>query len=374
MPLHEAVSRALSLAPDPALRSRLRYHVAMPAFDLKRRRLIFLILASVILGSNFCLINVPNQLNGHGAQIPEFPLLIDVAVTLPLLYWWLFKPSMTAFLKRCIGLFALGALFGSFALPAPAKHIWLRIESLQVLAGNGLLGIELIVAAWFMASLFLATRGTGFVDEVRDAEVTKRFGTSVFGQLMQLESRVWYYGLFMRAPDQLKFRGDQHFYYARHEGNASNQLGFIGVILLEIPLLHLVLHFSWSPLAALTVSGLTAYSLLYLVAEYRATLCRPVSLTDEAIIVRCGAIASDLQVPLAAIAGIEPQNAPVPRQAGVRRLRQTSAPNVRIKLRDNTQLPNWRGEPRETRVVFLCVDDRAAFIEQVQLRRQNLES
>ncbi|KQW96407.1 hypothetical protein ASC94_06015 [Massilia sp. Root418] len=79
----------------------------------------------------------------------------------------------------------------------------------------------------------------------------------------------------MRNGATLEFDGERDFGYARNGGNSSNQVGFIIAILFELPLMHMLLHFTWSPTAAIVASALSAWALLYMVADYRATLYRP---------------------------------------------------------------------------------------------------
>lgn len=77
--------------------------------------------------------------------------------------------------------------------------------------------------------------------------------------------------------------------------------------------MHMLLHFMCSPSAAIVASALNAWALLYMVADYRATLYRPVSLSRDGMIIRCGALAADAPIPYAVVA-----NCPICLGAGSR--------------------------------------------------------
>ncbi len=130
----------------------------------------------------------------------------------------------------------------------------------------------------------------------------------------------------------------------------------------DIPIAHLLLHFLWSPTAAWVATALTAWGLLYLVADYRATLARPVSLGVAALHVRCGALACDAVIPYAAIAAVARVPHPERRLPGKRYFRHQGVMNVEITLRPGSALPTLLGSDKAASHLVLGVDDPAQFV------------
>ncbi|WP_462173000.1 hypothetical protein [Pseudoalteromonas xiamenensis] len=93
------------------------------------------------------------------------------------------------------------------------------------------------------------------------------------------------------------YNGEQHFTYHQKGGAKSNLLGFILLIAFEMPIMHLVLHFIWSPLAANIVTLLTIFSLVFFITEYRAFSKRPISLFCNKLFIRYG-LYQPLVIPL----------------------------------------------------------------------------
>ncbi|WUR14978.1 hypothetical protein E7V67_007680 [[Empedobacter] haloabium] len=133
--------------------------------------------------------------------------------------------------------------------------------------------LQIGLEAWLVLALVgrvrALVRTRGNVDEALASELTTRFGK--LAPAFLFEARAWYYGLFLRDGAALRFRGDRHFTYHANQGNASTQAAFIFVLLIELPLVHLLLHFvAPAPWMAWAADGLQLWTLLYLVAEYHA--------------------------------------------------------------------------------------------------------
>jgi hypothetical protein len=118
----------------------------------------------------------------------------------------------------------------------------------------------------------------------------------------------------------------------------------------------------WSPTAAWIASAVSAWSLIYLTAEYRATLARPVSMDNDHLYIRCGALAPDAVIPWHQIQSIEKNTQPVRRQPGVRRYKQMGELNIVIHLQPGVALPDMFGRRQVIAKVSLGLDDPDGFI------------
>lgn len=143
----------------------------------------------------------------------------------------------------------------------------------------GIVVVELLLAWRVLRFLFSALSLRAFEDDAIEPKFAGWFGNGAFSALLAIEFRVWYYALLHRTRSQIVLEGDQHFSTHRKDANQADQLDFIFLVVLELPVLHLVLHSYELATLAWVLSGLSLYGLLFLIAEYRATALRPVSLT-----------------------------------------------------------------------------------------------
>ncbi|WP_462163323.1 hypothetical protein [Pseudoalteromonas xiamenensis] len=98
-----------------------------------------------------------------------------------------------------------------------------------------------------------------------------------------------------------------------------------------MPIMHLVLHFIWSPLAANIVTLLTIFSLVFFITEYRAFSKRPISLFCNKLFIHYG-LYQPLVIPLDNVVKVEKNNEFVPRSKFVERYNYSGNPNIRIEL------------------------------------------
>lgn len=294
---------------------------------------------------------------------PEWPVMIDLLVFLPLacltVYW---RRGREAVVKALICLGA-GALAGSWILPAESKVAWLLVEDLRLAA----IVLLVLFQAGVMAALVLKARREWHHENPEIAlerAIGERFGNGVFARLLQLESRVWLYAL-ARRPVRHEFPGLRHFPVGRQGMNASNQLGFLIIVGAEIPLAHLLIHL-FSPTAAVVITGLSVYGFLFLLAEYRAALYRPLSITVQGLRIRYGVL-QDFLIEWSAIATVAPARGSVRRRKERLRLIGMGEANLRIELVPGARVAGILGSPQKHEI-FLGVDDPHGLIAEIRAR------
>ena len=335
------------------------------------RKSLFGLIVLLAMAGHYALLRVPFVGNDFGREISEWPLLADLLITFPLLYYFMFRPSFKAFLPRWLGFAALGVWFGSLVIPGEGKVIWRDIESLWPVYVVVQAALELYLLVFLVRKMRALTRMSGDVDEAMAQAIQGRLGRGAAGWFALFEARIWYYGLFMRGGAALRFRGEQHFSYDKNEGNASNQIAIIMLLLFEMPLSHLLLHLvAVNPLLAWIVDGLTLWSLLYLVAEYRATHWRPVSLDRDALLIRYGVLAADRVVPYGMVESISRRSGYVRRERGVLRFRQSGGANVEIRLRPGSRLAGFGGREQAVTRICIGIDKPDAFIDALRAKLQ----
>jgi hypothetical protein len=332
----------------------------MPA-HLSRKHWFTLFFVSALCG-HLALYRLP----GAGTTLPEWPLLFDLLVTFPVAYLLICRPGWKEWLKKYAGILMLGLAFGSFAIPDASKQLWHELDRFRVLLPALYAVLEVGLVLWLFLGVRRMLRADANTDRVLDNAVRRVFGQGTAWRLMVFEVRFLYYALFMRKPPQ--YEGARHFYTAKAGGNASNQLAWIFVIVFDIPIAHMLLHFLWSPTAAWVATALTGWGMLYMIADYRATLVRPVSLGADALHVRCGALASDAVISYADITAVQQVRHPERRQPGKRYFRHLGEMNVEITLRDGMVLPTLLGGDKAASHVFIGVDEPAQFVEALRAR------
>lgn len=314
--------------------------------------LLFLISISIWWGFYY---QSNSSLNNFGAANYEWLYLLDGLLVLPVLCFLCIEDKKLALLKALI-LSGLAVLVGSYIIPEPNKLVWNYLESARYLMIAGVVLVEIIAILTVYLAIKSALNKRLDPDLAISKPIQRLFGDSVFTQLLSFETRVWTYALFSTKINSHQFVGEKHFSYHHKDGAESNLLGFILLIVFEMPLMHLLLHFAWSPFAANAVTLLTLLSLIFFIAEYRAVSKRPISLTGDYLIIRYGVYQPD-RILLANIECIDKNHQYIPRSQYTKRYNYAGNPNVVITLRH----PH-----KNIKSLFLGVDNPEAFIDAVK--------
>lgn len=323
----------------------------------------FLLFAAAVVIANALI--VANHARFATGPVPEWPVMVDLLVFLPLAYLALNRRRGRAAVFGALTLAGVGVIAGSMMLPAESKHAWLIVEELRFAAIGIVVALQLGLIALVIAEVVRARHAQNF-ETTLDEAIGKRLGTDVFSSLLRLESRLWLYGL-VRRPVRQAFPGSRHFHVGRQGMNASNQAAFLVLIGAEIPIAHALIHL-FSPQVAILVTALSLYGFLFMLAEYRATLHRPISITEHGLHVRYGVV-SDFLVPWDAIADIAPTRGPIRRASKQIRLYGMGEANVLLRLAPETRIAGLTGS-RVVEAIHLGVDDPQGLIEEVAGRRR----
>lgn len=297
--------------------------------SLNRQRIPLLFLAALLATYTwFYMGNTP--LNNYGSYKPEWPLLIDAFIVLPIVCYLCLKDKKEALLKA-VAYAAIMILFGAYLIPAQQKFIWGYLEQVRYLVLALVLIVELVIVGSVIAAIRVKLNDAQDPDQSITNPLKRWLKAGPVFNLMQFDMRMWVFCLFANKINPKSYTGQQHFFYAKKDDAQSNAFGFIMLMAFEVPIAHLVLHFAWSPLAANVVTLLTLFGLVLFIGEYRAMSRRPISLTDDTLIVRYG-LFNPLHIELSNIQSIDLHNTFVPRQRHVARYNFSGAPNIAIKL------------------------------------------
>lgn len=279
-----------------------------------------------------------NWFNDYGKNKSEVWLLIDTFFTLPLLCFYCFwDDKKTAALKTLVYV-SLLVLLGSYIIPQLQKNLWFYLENMRYVVIAGFLIMEIMAVFTVIFAIKAAFKKNTDPDEAIAKPLVKYVGDSMISTIMQVEARVWTFLLFAKKVKTSNFKGDQHFYSHLKDGVQSTLLGFIIITCIEMPIVHTLLYFMWSPYAANVVSLLTFISLIYFIAQYRAIAMRPVSMTKDKLIIRYS-LSNPLQIDYSQVESITLNTLSVSRNKNIKRYNLFGVPNVKITLKSCKKRP-----------------------------------
>jgi hypothetical protein len=292
--------------------------------------------------------------SGSGSDPLSLGFAVDLALTVPLLAYLLTVrhagwPLLSLPALALLGLVTV-LLFGPAGLPLPFRSP----EALLIALECGLVGFIAVRAhhAWRRSSdaatdalerLRLAAREVVPVEPVADA--------------LAHELAVVYYALFSwRSPASVPEEA-QAFSYHRRSGYGGVVVAVLMLSVVEGAAVHLLLA-RWSVLAAWALTLLTIYGVLWFVADYRASVLRPVLLTPTLLRVRTG-LRWSVQVARFDVAGVE--RSEPPGTEAVLRAVLLGQPTHWIRLRAPVVANGPYGFKRTVEWVALAVDDAEGF-------------
>lgn len=291
--------------------------------------------------------------NGYGQANDEWLLLVDGLIVLPLICFFCIENKKEALIKS-IAYIAIIILVGSLAIPAQEKLLWPYLEKLRYLVLVGFVLFELVTIYSVFTSIKLSLSLSKDPDEAISNAIASKFGRGIIGSIMTFEATIWTYFLKAQRINRVAFSGIEHFSVDQKDGTKSNLLGFILLMIFELPIMHLLLHFIWSPFAANVVSMLTITGIIFFVAEYRAISIRPVSIAENRLIIRYGIYPLNT-VEFSDIESVDLHKEFVRRQPNVKRYNLAGVPNVKIKLLNQHE-------------IYLGVDKPAKFVSSLEAR------
>ncbi len=244
---------------------------------------------------------VGGQLPGlERASAVAVGLTTDMVVVVPLAFYLLVVRRRRLPLVTLVPVFVLSVLAASRVLPAGHQQPLRVLEALAVLMELGLIGW----VAWRATRALRKARRDATADpleQLRHAafELTRNDRVAA---VLALDLGVFYYGLGSWRARPHAPLGSSAFTHHRRSGHAAIVFAFLLIMAAEGFAVHLLLRM-WSTLAAWLFTIGTAYGALWLIADYRATVLRPILVSDESILVRAG-FRCILRVPRACIAEV----------------------------------------------------------------------
>ncbi len=300
-----------------------------------------------------------NWFNGYGSERYEWLFIIDIFISMPLICYFCLRKNLKQMLIKSLAYMGLLVLLGSLIIPSKDKHLWLYLESIRYVVIFALVIFEVFVISTVVLAIKSALTKNKDPDVAISEPIEKFLGKSTTSAIIQFDMRLWTFALFPSKVKSESFRGEQHFYCHLKDGLHSFLQGFVFLIVFEIPLLHLLLHFIWSPMAANIITGLTIFGLAFFIAEYRAIEKRPISITGQQLIIRYG-LNNPLVIELSEIKQVKYNNSPIYKCSDNKRFNSIGDPNIEITLDDNQE--------RSYHKIYLGLNKPDKFIKTFEMR------
>lgn len=260
--------------------------------------LAFAILVTAIYGAGVAIVGQLPHLDHRGAV--AVGLTLDLVVVVPLAFYLLVVRRGNVPAVTLAPVLVISAIAASRLLPAADQRTLRLLEMAAVPVELALIGW----IAWRAARALRAARRDAAADaleQLRRAAFALTRNERV-AAVFAFEIAVLYYALgAWRAAPHVP-RGATAVTHHVRSGHAGVVLAFLVVMATEGVAMHLLIA-QWSVPAAWILTIGTAYGALWLIADYRATVLRPILIGPEDITLRAG-LRCTLLLPLSRIAEV----------------------------------------------------------------------
>lgn len=258
--------------------------------------------AAVLTGVSITALVIARQLAAHPphADLVALGITIDLVVGVPLAFYFLVvrprRLSVVALVPVVVG----GVLAASQLLPVDQQTALHAIALLLIPVEVGVI----VWIGWRALHAVRQSRSDATTDPLQRLhsiafDVTRNRRAAA---ILASEIAVYYYALGAWRASPNAPPGATPFTHYRRGAHASLVGGFILVMAVEGIAVHLLVA-PWNPVVAWILTIGTIYGALWLVADYRATVLRPILVSEEQVLVRAG-LRFTLRVPRTRIVSV----------------------------------------------------------------------
>lgn len=261
-----------------------------------------LLFVGITIATYAAAVGVVSQLSHLGSRgsVVAAALTLDLVAGVPLAFYLLVVRRRGLPILTLVPMLVLSVLAASLVLPDNRQQTLRVFETLAI-------PMELVLISWISwraASAVWKARRDATADppeQLRRAafELTRNHRVAA---VFASEIAVFWYAFGSWRARAHACAGSSAFTHHRRSGHAGIVLAFLLVLASEGLVVHALLR-NLSSLIAWIFTISSAYAALWVIADYRATVLRPILVSDESLLVRAG-LRCTLQVPRARIASI----------------------------------------------------------------------
>ncbi len=330
-----------------------------------RHLLLFLAMATTVWVMESAIVS--SSLFAQNSDAFALAITLDVALGIPALYYLLAVRRKHAPAVTLVPIFILALGMASLILPA-AQHGYLDLLKLAIPA------LELFVFGYIVSKLraiskaFRAQRASAlYFSDALLASCRHVLGEIPgLGFILTEFSMLYCAVLGWFKKYEARNLEDAIFFYHRKSGYGA----ILGVIMMALGTETLALHIllqQWSSVAAWIFTGLSAYSLLWLIGDYHALRLHPIILQSRMLHLRTG-LRWRAGVPLDNIAAVEKFRTREQRGKEYLSLALFGAPRLLLRCKAPVLVQGLFGIKRVITQIGLCVDEEQLFLESMRSR------
>jgi hypothetical protein len=315
--------------------------------------LLFLIVAGAICTTALVLAGqLPSLKHPEAVAVG---ITLDLMVLVPLAYYFLVVRPKGWPPVAVAPMLVLSLLVAAAVLPSDHQQTLRVLRALVIPAELGLLGW----IGWQAFRALRETRDEAAADPLEALHKSARAFLRVerAADVLASELAVLHYALF--SWRSRAHQPDAAWAFSSHErsGHGGLVLALLVLTAVEAIAIHVLLAL-WSPALAWIITALSLYGALWLLADYRASILRPVLVDSDEVWLRAG-LRWHARVPRRMIAAVV-RTAPGS-QEGTRSLAFLTTPNLWLEFSEPISLRGSYGIRRRVRKVGLFVDNPAEF-------------
>lgn len=281
-------------------------------------------------------------------------IAVDLFLTVPAAYFLLIRkssiPRMTI-LPLLLACFFLGSAIVPNGLAIMAIVGTVLVPAIEVL----LLGF-MVLRIFRIRKAYAAGKGSGLdlMENLRKALESELRPSAVARAVAFEAGMLAYLCVIWRAPD------GSNFTYHRRNSPRLLLTVLLFPLLVETIGIHLLIAL-WSPTISWIATALSAYLCVQLLAHFKAMSVRPITLTDDSLMLRCG-ILGDMLIPRGCIKRVSAVDNERTEGLDLLPLGALSQANVQIELSEPATAYGLYGIRKQIRLVRITVDDPVAFM------------
>ncbi|MBD1207430.1 MAG: hypothetical protein H9535_03305 [Ignavibacteria bacterium] len=318
------------------------------------------------------------QLNG--AMI-SLAILADVCLGIPLLYWLLVACPRKIDLITIVPVGIASILAARFIIPT-AYHG--SIVYIEYLAG----GLELALLVVGIAKIRHILREYrrlhvlrfDFVQNLREsfALVLNGGRESTALNIIATEISMLCYAFYWRSEEEIteKTRINGHS-FSTYKSSGYTAIFFVLLTICAVEAVgaHFLVGMLWNSTAALVLTALSAYTFLFLIADYVAIIKRPIVLEDSHLLIRTG-LRWQAEIPLDVLASVRlaPKRLDENTALTMKRISPFGAPNVLIEFSTRQEIRGLYGMKTSSELIGCTIDHAEKFVELLQEKIGNCAS
>ncbi|MEX2219062.1 MAG: hypothetical protein WD749_09920 [Phycisphaerales bacterium] len=326
---------------------------------------VFLTLAAAVLMASWAIAASSAFQTSPGTL--SIAVALDVALIIPAAYWALVVRHRLGHARTLIPIVALCILAASAIVPAGHAGVLAWARYLIIPAEVGLLAY-LVYKVRAVLALGCASRA-GDPIEAASAALQDALGSPFAARLIASEFAVFYYALASWGRRPQVPEGASGFAPARA---ATVIAVLVPIVALETVGMHMLVS-RWSVLAAWILTALSAYTMLWVLGDYRAMAMRPTLVTREEVVIRVG-LRCSLRAPLALIERVQStdwrdQGRCVP---GHLNMASPDSPNILVAFREPITAQRFFGVTTTVQSVGLRVQDADGMLRALHAHMANI--